>query len=205
MTYFLSKLLFPFVWVVWIQTLLVESMCPLQVMLTTYNYAHNLPCVPIFPMLFFPKLKILWKYNYLNIWHVNLTVLILLYRYWLGEEILSDDLSFECHPVCRKCIYDKISEEELECCPICNTDLGCVPLEKLRLDLPAYSSATISDFSIFYSLSICNFNMIVIYSIYSMNWGYIKSIWLAGYKYVPFHIWCLRYLLNDYWHWTCTT
>ncbi|XP_040953900.1 E3 ubiquitin protein ligase DRIP2 isoform X2 [Gossypium hirsutum] len=33
-----------------------------------------------------------------------------------------------------KCIYDKIEEEELECCPICNIDLGCVPLEKLRPD-----------------------------------------------------------------------
>ncbi|KAF3436210.1 hypothetical protein FNV43_RR23302 [Rhamnella rubrinervis] len=33
-----------------------------------------------------------------------------------------------------KCIYDKISEEEIECCPICNIKLGCVPLEKLRPD-----------------------------------------------------------------------
>ncbi|KAK2425654.1 E3 ubiquitin protein ligase DRIP2 [Trifolium repens] len=33
-----------------------------------------------------------------------------------------------------KCIYDKISDEDLECCPVCNIDLGCVPLEKLRLD-----------------------------------------------------------------------
>uniref|UniRef100_A0A6P4A6Q8 E3 ubiquitin protein ligase DRIP2 isoform X1 n=1 Tax=Ziziphus jujuba TaxID=326968 RepID=A0A6P4A6Q8_ZIZJJ len=41
----------------------------------------------------------------------------------------------EClHTFCRKCIYDKISEEELDCCPICNIDLGCVPLEKLRPD-----------------------------------------------------------------------
>ncbi|KAL5561787.1 hypothetical protein UlMin_031534 [Ulmus minor] len=41
----------------------------------------------------------------------------------------------EClHTFCRKCIYDKISDEELECCPICNIDLGCVPLEKLRPD-----------------------------------------------------------------------
>ncbi|KAF5459338.1 hypothetical protein F2P56_023293 [Juglans regia] len=41
----------------------------------------------------------------------------------------------EClHTFCRKCIYNKISEEELECCPICNIDLGCVPLEKLRPD-----------------------------------------------------------------------
>ncbi|KAK6164560.1 hypothetical protein DH2020_001424 [Rehmannia glutinosa] len=36
--------------------------------------------------------------------------------------------------VCRKCIYKKLSDEEMECCPICNIDLGCVPLEKLRLD-----------------------------------------------------------------------
>ncbi|KAJ7977301.1 E3 ubiquitin protein ligase DRIP2-like [Quillaja saponaria] len=41
----------------------------------------------------------------------------------------------EClHTFCRKCIYDKISDEELECCPICNIDLGSVPLEKLRPD-----------------------------------------------------------------------
>ncbi|KAL1312113.1 hypothetical protein HN51_038737 [Arachis hypogaea] len=41
----------------------------------------------------------------------------------------------EClHTFCRKCIYDKITDEELECCPICNIDLGCVPLEKLRPD-----------------------------------------------------------------------
>nr|XP_027095632.1 E3 ubiquitin protein ligase DRIP2 isoform X2 [Coffea arabica] len=41
----------------------------------------------------------------------------------------------EClHTFCRKCIYKKLSDEELECCPICNIDLGCVPLEKLRPD-----------------------------------------------------------------------
>ncbi|TXG63764.1 hypothetical protein EZV62_010758 [Acer yangbiense] len=41
----------------------------------------------------------------------------------------------EClHTFCRKCIYDKISDEELECCPVCNIHLGCVPLEKLRPD-----------------------------------------------------------------------
>ncbi|KAK9018152.1 hypothetical protein V6N11_001133 [Hibiscus sabdariffa] len=41
----------------------------------------------------------------------------------------------EClHTFCRKCIYDKIEEEDLECCPICNIDLGSVPLEKLRPD-----------------------------------------------------------------------
>ncbi|CAI9107704.1 OLC1v1007130C1 [Oldenlandia corymbosa var. corymbosa] len=41
----------------------------------------------------------------------------------------------EClHTFCRKCIYKKLSDEEVECCPICNIDLGCVPLEKLRPD-----------------------------------------------------------------------
>ncbi|XP_052169938.1 E3 ubiquitin protein ligase DRIP2-like isoform X2 [Diospyros lotus] len=41
----------------------------------------------------------------------------------------------EClHTFCRKCIYKKLSDEELECCPICNIDLGCAPLEKLRPD-----------------------------------------------------------------------
>ncbi|KAI3801039.1 hypothetical protein L1987_29140 [Smallanthus sonchifolius] len=41
----------------------------------------------------------------------------------------------EClHTFCRKCIHKKLTDEELECCPICNIDLGCVPLEKLRPD-----------------------------------------------------------------------
>ncbi|KAL3644934.1 hypothetical protein CASFOL_010114 [Castilleja foliolosa] len=41
----------------------------------------------------------------------------------------------EClHTFCKKCIYKKLSDEEMESCPICNIYLGCVPLEKLRLD-----------------------------------------------------------------------
>jgi E3 ubiquitin-protein ligase DRIP len=35
-------------------------------------------------------------------------------------------------PVCRKCIYEKLSDEEVDCCPVCNIDLGCLPVEKLR-------------------------------------------------------------------------
>ena len=35
-------------------------------------------------------------------------------------------------PVCRKCIYEKLSDEEMDCCPVCNIDLGCLPVEKLR-------------------------------------------------------------------------
>ncbi|XWS31480.1 hypothetical protein CRYUN_Cryun23aG0080100 [Craigia yunnanensis] len=54
----------------------------------------------------------------------------------LCNKLLKDATTIsEClHTFCRKCIYDKIQEEELECCPICNIDLGCVPLEKLRPD-----------------------------------------------------------------------
>lgn len=34
--------------------------------------------------------------------------------------------------VCRKCIYDKFTIERLRSCPVCNVDLGGVPLDKLR-------------------------------------------------------------------------
>ncbi|EEF45183.1 E3 ubiquitin protein ligase DRIP2 [Ricinus communis] len=41
----------------------------------------------------------------------------------------------EClHTFCRKCIYRKITDEEFDNCPVCNIDLGCSPLEKLRAD-----------------------------------------------------------------------
>ncbi|CAN0886409.1 E3 ubiquitin protein ligase DRIP2 [Linum grandiflorum] len=41
----------------------------------------------------------------------------------------------EClHTFCRKCISRRISNDGLESCPICNIDLGCVALEKLRPD-----------------------------------------------------------------------
>ncbi|KAK9281202.1 hypothetical protein L1049_004097 [Liquidambar formosana] len=54
----------------------------------------------------------------------------------LCNKLLRDATTIsEClHTFCRKCIYKKLSDEELECCPICNIDLGCVPLEKLRPD-----------------------------------------------------------------------
>ncbi|KAG5232638.1 E3 ubiquitin protein ligase [Salix suchowensis] len=38
------------------------------------------------------------------------------------------------HSFCRKCIYEKLSDEEVDCCPVCNIDLGCLPVEKLRPD-----------------------------------------------------------------------
>ncbi|KAF6173448.1 hypothetical protein GIB67_027143 [Kingdonia uniflora] len=38
----------------------------------------------------------------------------------------------EClHTFCRKCIYEKLADEEVDCCPKCNMYLGCAPLEKL--------------------------------------------------------------------------
>ncbi|CAN1132026.1 E3 ubiquitin protein ligase DRIP2 [Linum perenne] len=36
--------------------------------------------------------------------------------------------------VCRKCIYKRFSDDEVDTCPVCDIDLGCVPVEKLRLD-----------------------------------------------------------------------
>ncbi|XP_015876496.1 E3 ubiquitin protein ligase DRIP2 isoform X2 [Ziziphus jujuba] len=52
------------------------------------------------------------------------------------NELFTDATTIsEClHTFCRKCIYEKINEEELENCPVCNIELGCAPLEKLRAD-----------------------------------------------------------------------
>ncbi|KAJ8770273.1 hypothetical protein K2173_012743 [Erythroxylum novogranatense] len=38
------------------------------------------------------------------------------------------------HTFCRKCIYVKLSDEEVDCCPVCKIDLGVLPVEKLRPD-----------------------------------------------------------------------
>lgn len=41
----------------------------------------------------------------------------------------------EClHTFCRDCIYQQLGDGENDCCPICNVNLGCSPLEKLRAD-----------------------------------------------------------------------
>ncbi|CAA3032242.1 E3 ubiquitin ligase DRIP2-like [Olea europaea subsp. europaea] len=54
----------------------------------------------------------------------------------LCRELFHDATTIiEClHTFCRNCIYKKLSDEEMECCPICNINLGCAPLEKLRPD-----------------------------------------------------------------------
>ncbi|CAI0433885.1 unnamed protein product [Linum tenue] len=36
--------------------------------------------------------------------------------------------------VCRKCIYGRLSDDEVDTCPVCDIDLGCLPEEKLRPD-----------------------------------------------------------------------
>ncbi|KAK7268906.1 hypothetical protein RIF29_21615 [Crotalaria pallida] len=36
--------------------------------------------------------------------------------------------------VCRECIEQKIADENLRYCPVCNTDWGCLPLDKLKAD-----------------------------------------------------------------------
>ncbi|XP_050372093.1 E3 ubiquitin protein ligase DRIP2-like [Argentina anserina] len=41
----------------------------------------------------------------------------------------------EClHTFCKRCIYDKIINDDADRCPVCKTDLGVAPLEKLRAD-----------------------------------------------------------------------
>ncbi|MED6197502.1 hypothetical protein PIB30_057009 [Stylosanthes scabra] len=41
----------------------------------------------------------------------------------------------EClHTFCRGCIDKKLIDEQLKHCPVCNADLGCSPLDKLRTD-----------------------------------------------------------------------
>ncbi|CAL1389725.1 unnamed protein product [Linum trigynum] len=38
------------------------------------------------------------------------------------------------HTFCRKCIHDRFSDDEVDTCPVCDIDLGCLPVEKLRPD-----------------------------------------------------------------------
>ncbi|CAM0875805.1 unnamed protein product [Alopecurus aequalis] len=54
----------------------------------------------------------------------------------LCDRLLRDATTVsEClHTFCRKCIYKKFNDEEVESCPVCEIDLGCTPVEKLRAD-----------------------------------------------------------------------
>ncbi|KAL9235116.1 hypothetical protein vseg_009909 [Gypsophila vaccaria] len=38
------------------------------------------------------------------------------------------------HTFCRKCIYEKLSDEDFCSCPVCDINLGCIPEDKLRPD-----------------------------------------------------------------------
>ncbi|GAB2277593.1 hypothetical protein Dimus_012301 [Dionaea muscipula] len=38
------------------------------------------------------------------------------------------------HTFCRKCIYEKLSDEDVDSCPVCDINLGAVPVDKLRPD-----------------------------------------------------------------------
>ncbi|GAB2228873.1 hypothetical protein Drorol1_Dr00023006 [Drosera rotundifolia] len=38
------------------------------------------------------------------------------------------------HTFCRKCIYEKLSDDDVDSCPVCDINLGAVPVDKLRPD-----------------------------------------------------------------------
>ncbi|KAK9735319.1 hypothetical protein RND81_04G198600 [Saponaria officinalis] len=38
------------------------------------------------------------------------------------------------HTFCRKCIYERLSDEDVDSCPVCDINLGCIPVDKLRPD-----------------------------------------------------------------------
>ncbi|KAL1350505.1 hypothetical protein AAHE18_06G029300 [Arachis hypogaea] len=54
----------------------------------------------------------------------------------LCHKLLRDatTISLCLHTFCRKCIYKKLSDDEMDCCPVCYVDLGCLPFQKLRPD-----------------------------------------------------------------------
>ncbi|KAK9732832.1 hypothetical protein RND81_04G025600 [Saponaria officinalis] len=54
----------------------------------------------------------------------------------LCNKLLKDatTISICLHTFCRKCIYEKLSDEDFDSCPVCNINLGCIPQDKLRPD-----------------------------------------------------------------------
>ncbi|XP_073526235.1 uncharacterized protein [Phyllobates terribilis] len=38
------------------------------------------------------------------------------------------------HTFCRNCIYEKLSDDDYDTCPVCDISLGCNPVDKLRPD-----------------------------------------------------------------------
>ncbi|KAI5395038.1 hypothetical protein KIW84_061592, partial [Lathyrus oleraceus] len=55
----------------------------------------------------------------------------------LCNQLLTDATKIiDCfHTFCKDCLYSKIEEEDLECCPVCDIDLGTDPLTKMRSDI----------------------------------------------------------------------
>ncbi|XP_020580109.1 E3 ubiquitin protein ligase DRIP2-like isoform X2 [Phalaenopsis equestris] len=72
----------------------------------------------------------------LQVVRVKREVLVACMTCSLCNKLLRDATTIsEClHTFCRKCIFDKLNDDEEECCPICQLDLGVVPTEKLRPD-----------------------------------------------------------------------
>ncbi|XP_074292677.1 E3 ubiquitin protein ligase DRIP2-like [Silene latifolia] len=38
------------------------------------------------------------------------------------------------HTFCRRCIYKRLSDDDVDSCPVCDINLGCIPVDKLRPD-----------------------------------------------------------------------
>ncbi|KAK8633890.1 hypothetical protein V6N13_014724 [Hibiscus sabdariffa] len=64
------------------------------------------------------------------IWHAFL-VPYLIILFFNSRWLASDALKLEINSVCRKCIYKKLSDEGMDCCPVCDIELGCLPVDKL--------------------------------------------------------------------------
>ncbi|KAJ0079177.1 hypothetical protein Patl1_23275 [Pistacia atlantica] len=53
-------------------------------------------------------------------------------HFWLLKLLLIHWM-LKMKPVCKKCVYEKLADDEVDYCPVCHIDLGCLPVEKLRL------------------------------------------------------------------------
>lgn len=66
--------------------------------------------------------------------------------------------------VCRECIERKIVDENLNHCPICNVDLGCSPLDKLRyVSAVQYIYQSVLDTTTTYVIKFNLFYFLVLY------------------------------------------
>ncbi|KAK8502394.1 hypothetical protein V6N12_046180 [Hibiscus sabdariffa] len=71
------------------------------------------------------------SFGIMYVFLVPYLVILFLNSRWLA----SDTLKLEnINSVCRKCIYKKLSDEGMDCCPVCDIELGCLLVDKLRPD-----------------------------------------------------------------------